>query len=326
MSLSDKTNETFEPLAIGNLEKFDDEVLTADDKSDPDFDRFKLLFDEPKFEVDESEKFQALFDENQEKEEIIFKPLIETDEDSIAAEGVEVNPEETDGERSDKEVGESELHEMSPEEKGFQEGLEKGLAEGIKKGEESGYEAGFKKGEEEGFKKGEQEGVEKGQAEGFEKGFHEGELKGEEDAKGKAADLLTAIEQSLEKSDQTLDLLVDKYEERIIGLIQQIAQKTIMKKIEMDDEIIKPMILDALKTLVQPEEIILSVSTDDYEYIEMVKDEFFEHVESLNSVSVKSDPSIQKGSFTIETTTGMVSSDIESRLDAISEALKAARR
>lgn len=119
-------------------------------------------------------------------------------------------------------------------------------------------------------------------------------------------------------------LLVGKYEERIISLIQQIAKKVIMAQVEVNDEIIKHMILDALKRLVQPEEVVLSISQDDYEYIEMIKDEFFEQIDSLSSMSVRSDPSIKRGGCKIETNTASVSADAESRLEAIFEAIKTA--
>jgi len=110
----------------------------------------------------------------------------------------------------------------------------------------------------------------------------------------------------------------------IISLIEQIVKKIIMARIEIDDEFVKPVIIDALKTLVQAENVVLSVSEDDYEYIEMIKDEFFEVVDSLTSVSVKSDSSIKKGGCTIETSTALINSDIESRLEAVFDAIKSA--
>lgn len=326
MSLSKNSGNHFEPLAIGSLERFDDEVVSNADKSAPDFERFKLLFDEPKFqEDDESIDFKALFEENPEKEEVIFEALPGTGEALL-----ETLAPETAGAEILEVAGEVQVEtlmvEVSPEEEGFREGLQKGLEEGRSQGSEQGYEEGFAKGKEEGTAAGEKEGLEKGHAEGFEKGLLEGRQKGEEETKEEAVKLLTSLEETLHSADQTLELLVDTYEERIIDLIQKIVEKIIAARLEIDDEAVKPMILDALKTLVQPEEITLNVSTQDYEYIEMVKDEFFEEVDSLTRVGVRSDPSLQKGNFNIETSTGMVSSDLDSRLEAVFEAVKNAGR
>ena len=110
---------------------------------------------------------------------------------------------------------------------------------------------------------------------------------------------------------------MEKYKTSIISLVEQVAKKNIMEEIEIDDEVVKSMILDAFKTLVLAEEVVLSVSQDDYEYIEMIKDEFFETVDSLTSVSVRSDHSIKRGSCKIETVAASISSDVESRLEAI---------
>lgn len=324
MSSSDKNTDQFEPLAIGSLERFDDEMVSGADKTAPDFDRFKLLFEESKFKEDAPIDFEALFDENPEKEEALFEALPGTGEALLKKEpeAPGLFSEEPSPEEPLKDV----VPEISPEEKGYQAGHEKGLEEGLIQGKEEGYQEGFAEGKKEGAAAGEQEGLEKGHAEGLEKGLLEGKQKGEEEAKAEAKQRLASLDQILQDADQTLELLVDRYEDRIIGLIQEITQKIILARLEIDDEIIKPMILEALKTLVNPEEITLNVSTEDYEYIEMVKDDFFEAVDSLGRVAVKSDPSFRKGDFTIETTTGIVSSDMESKLEAVFEAVKAAGR
>ncbi len=153
----------------------------------------------------------------------------------------------------------------------------------------------------------------------YKKGIEKGQAKGTIQVKEGVVEILNLLEQSLKTADQTLDLLVEKYKTSIISLVEQVAKKNIMEEMEIDDEVVKSMILDAFKTLVQAEEVVLSVSQDDYEYIEMVKDEFFETVDSLTSVSVRSDPSIKRGSCKIETVTASISSDVESRLEAIFE-------
>jgi len=115
-----------------------------------------------------------------------------------------------------------------------------------------------------------------------------------------------------------------RYEARIISLIRQIAKKVVMAQIEIDDGIVKQLIIDALKALVNPEEVVLSISEEDYEYIEMIKEEFFDEIESLKSISVKSDPSVKRGGCRIDTSTASISSDPESRLEAIFEAVRKA--
>ena len=317
MSLSKPESDEFKPLAVNSLESFDDELSHETEGREPDFGRFKLLIDAPAFGGEEVPGFEALYNASEKKEEVTFNPLIkkkeplpepvidhseQPDQDAEAEDGIE--PAET------------------AEQAGYREGFEKGVKEGTEKGFEQGRAQGIKRGEEKGLAQGIEDGIEQGKTQGFEQGFKEGEEKGTLEAQKAATQILNSLEETLAAADRTLNALVDTYEERIIDLICRIAQKAVMAKVEMDEEIVKPLVLDALKHLVQPEEVVLNVSSEDYEYIEMIKDQFFERIESLNSVSVQSDPSVKQGGCRIETNTGAVSTDIETRLQAIFDAVK----
>jgi flagellar assembly protein FliH len=338
MSLSNSNDDQFEQIAVNSLESFDQEHSNRTQRTKPDLDRFKALFEKPEFENQEADEFKALYeDSKEEEEEIVFEPLFDIKEESDSLDtskrsdnsggsdqsGVSGNLDEhsDDLDNSASSV-EKELKEPeeTPEAKGYREGFEKGL----EKGREQGYEKGLKQGEEKGLETGEQKGFEQGKEQGLEQGIKLGEEKGEAQVIEDSAAILNSLENSLTTADQTLDLLVEKYETGIISLMEQIVKKIIMAHMQIDDEIVKPMILDALKTLVQAEEVVLSVSQEDYDYIEMIKDEFFETVDSLTSVSVKSDPSIKRGGCKIDTNTASISSDVESRLEAIFEAIKTA--
>lgn len=314
MSLSDQ-EEGFKPIDLNSLEAFNKEVIHKSDESEPDFNRFKLLFEKPKFE-EESYKFEAIYHETRQREEIVFKPLIEPAKRKEKVREKDNQPQDADDE--DKEPKET------PEEKGYQNGFEKGLEEGIIKGVAQGYEEGFHKGEVNGFEKGEAAGAIKGHEKGYEDGYKKGETRGEEDARQKAIGMLNSLEESLNMADRTIDLLVDKYEDRIISLIQQIAERAVMAQVKINDGIVKELILDALKNLVNPEDVVLSISVEDYEYIEMIKEEFFDAIASLKSIAVKSDPSVKKGGCRIDTNTASISSDPETRLVAIFEAIRKA--
>ncbi len=331
MSLSNSKNDQFEPIVVNSLENFDKEHSNRTEETKPDFERFKALFEKPEFEHKEADEFRALYDFQQEEEEAVFKPLFELKEKSGSKnkpEGAQESEKSEESGKSSKGSNDSEIPldkppvkpEETPEERGYREGFEKG----IKVGKEQGYEQGLKKGEEKGFEAGEQKGVEQGTKQGFDQGVKEGEEKGDAQVRRDSAEIINSLGHSLKTADQTLDLLVDKYEANIISLMEQIVKKIIMAHMEIDDEIVKPIIIDALKTLVQTEEVVLSICPDDYEYIEMIKDDFFEAVDSLTSVSVRSDSSIKRGGCKIDTITASISSDVESRLEAIFEAIKTA--
>ena len=76
MSLSDQ-KEGFIPIDVHSLEVFNKEIINKTNASEPDFNRFKLLFEKPEFEEEEAYEFKAVYHETRKREEIVFKPLIE---------------------------------------------------------------------------------------------------------------------------------------------------------------------------------------------------------------------------------------------------------
>jgi len=107
-----------------------------------------------------------------------------------------------------------------------------------------------------------------------------------------------------------------------VSLVCKITEKVVMAKIENDDEIIRHTVIDALQSLAAPENVTLSICPEDYEFIEMVKDEFFDVIETLESISVRSDPSVKRGGCKVETLTASVAADPEEKLKAVFESVK----
>ena len=337
MSLSDNGNsknsaaetagssasEDFKPIDIHTLDSFEGEQSQKTEETAPDFDRFKILFDPSDLEGEEV-SFEELYSFKEEVEEDPFEPLIEgtgTNGDASSPEkahaDIREEPEEKEPEIKPEELG---------FEQGFQKGLEQGRTTGEAEGEAKGFEQGLAKGEAEGFKKGEAEGFAKGEAEGLEQGLEQGRATAEAKVNEQVVQILDPLKESLETADNLLDRLVKRYEGQILDLIFKIAEKAVGAKLDVDEEIVKHTILDALQHLVAPEEITLSVSGEDYEYVEMVKDEFFESVRSLKHVAVTSDPGISRGGCRIETAAATISTDPEAKLAAIYDAIARAER
>ncbi len=319
MSLSDGDTQEFRQLSVNSLENFEDEVFVRNEDQDPDFDRFKLLFEKEEFAGQEDYEFKAVYDVIKQEEKIVFTPLVKPAPSSGSLNrGENENPAGGTDDGSGPEAISDPVD--IQEKKGFEKGYEQGFAEGLDQGRKKGHEKGFEQGRKEGYEK----GFEQGNKEGHEQGFAKGVEQGENQAKQQADQIISSLEETLKTADQTLDFLVDNYEDKIISLIMQIAEKAVLAKLEIDDEIVKNMILEALKHLVDPEEIVLSVSVEDYDYIEMVKDEFFEKINSLTNVSIRSDSSVKRGACRIETACAHISADPNERLEAIFNAMKTA--
>lgn len=318
----------FKQIDLTSLDSFEEEKSNKTSETQPDLERFHMLFESEALgdKVDAPVSFEALYSFGKGGEEGPFEPLVEG-----AGEGepAESSPDPL-GEVSSGEEEKPEIREPTPEElgfdKGYQEGFEKGVSKGEADGEASGHEKGFKEGHALGFEKGEEEGRVKGEKEGFEKGLEEGLEKAQEQVREEAMEIIPPLKEALTTADTLLETMVERYETQIVDLVHKISQKVVMARLELDDEIVRHTIMDALKSLVAPEKITLSVSPEDYEYIEMIRDEFFAAVESLKHVAVMSDPLIQRGGCRIETATASIYTDPESKLNAVYEAMKTAGR
>ncbi len=317
-------DDGFKPMDLNTLDNFEAELSRKTPETTPDFDRFKLLFDPSALEEEEV-SFDALYSFTKEVKQELFEPLIE---------GTGTDPESVEDDTPVPVAGEEEaavtVPEKSPEElgfeQGFQDGLARGLAEGTAKGEAKGLEQGYAKGEAQGIEKGKADGFAKGLDEGREQGISQGREEAQADVLAQVEDILGPLKESLETSDQLLDRLLVRYERQIIELVYKIAEKAVAAKLDTDDEIVGHTIMDAMKSLVAPEEITLNVSTEDYEYVEMVKEIFFESVGSLKHVAVTSDPMIPRGGCRIESAGATISTDPESKLTAVYDAIVEAGR
>ena len=335
----------FTALDISSLENVDTTRQVEEEKRSPDFDRFKLLYDEPSaLDTNGDGAFKRLyeFESEETRQDNKFAPLEyggskRPESGSVAKSGTEEKPDSpagtagglsgnesgissagssgdsgktVDDPAGSESVGKTAAQGKGPNDQAADAAFNKGFEEGKKQG----YEKGFEQGQTEGF----EQGFEKGRSEGFEKG----EAEAAEEMEQKAEEKLETIENMIEKVDTCYKDLLQANEENILSLVQRITEKVVFAKVEVDRTVVKNTILDALEKLAGPEEIVLMVSAKDYEYIEMVKEDFFETVKSLKSVAVKSDPSIKPGGCRIESAKGVIQTDPEEKLRKVFDSVK----
>lgn len=193
-------------------------------------------------------------------------------------------------------------------EKGLQEGLAKGREEAKLQFETENNEIR----EEEkklGFEEGKSSGYEAGKLEALEEGKREFQEK---------LDMISGVVDSMGGS---WDGVVSKYEEEIINLSMQLAKRVVYSNLTLDGNIVKLSIQQALKDIPSPMEITIGVNPDDYNIIEMIKEDFFQRFESIQNITIISDPSIGRGGCRIDSESGGITQTIENRLNTLEETL-----
>lgn len=156
--------------------------------------------------------------------------------------------------------------------------------------------------------------------EGFAKGHKEGLASGQKEAEAK----LQAIESLLAQLDALWPEMVAANEERIVDLVCRAAEKVVLGQLEVDREVVKRSILHAFELVPETEEMVIHIHPEDYEFVELVKEDFFSRAKELKHVEIVSNPSVGRGGCLLETRVGDVDMDLEGRLEAVKESIAAA--
>jgi len=276
--LSDKKNKEenskeWSELDVSSLQSFDKELSNKTETTEPNFNLFKALYEDP--ELKEKNKFIRLYGVDKEADvetmgrgeafKLLYGGLDGDADDPAASSG------------SDKSAA------GAASKNGFDEGFQQGSTQG--------YEEGFEQGRAEGFA----QGKELGEKQGYDEGFETGKKEAEQRCDSSAAEIIGSLETVLLKAENTWQELVRQYENEILSLICKIAEKVVFATIELDKDVVRKTVLQALETLPEPVEITLNVAAEDYDYIEMIKEDFFEKINTLTSVSVISSSAVSRG-------------------------------
>lgn len=318
-------------LDIASLENVGADDFRAKKKSDPDFLLFKTLYDAPEMTVKE-----------------LFKPFhgtVEEPDSEAIPPGDQFKPLDTDGGQRDipdtvlpgaaePEVPDppgrsfgalpdppSDSPPDSPPDSPEDPTAAPDFFAMIEQAKKEGYDRGFELGQKEGYDQGVEQGLAEGETQGYPKGFERGETEAKALQEEKSQALIASLETILLKTEGTWEELAKRYEGKMIALIARIAEKVVQARVKLDKGVVRASIIHALGQLPEPEEIVLQVADEDYEYIDMIKEDFFEKVKSLTSVSVVANSGVKRGGCKIESRTARVETDVESRLQAVLDAI-----
>lgn len=153
--------------------------------------------------------------------------------------------------------------------------------------------------------------------EAYEEGFSKGEAEGYDAGLKAAAEKTEKLANLINEVETLWRNLLKSSEQKIIELIAMISEKVVYGSVAVDNAIITRAILDVFEKIPDPVNATITVNPADYDYIEVVKDDFFEEIKGLKQVSIVSDQLIEPGGCRIETSAGEVDTSIEERLEAV---------
>ncbi len=151
----------------------------------------------------------------------------------------------------------------------------------------------------------------------YDDGFSKGEKNGYEEGKKRAEEMIRSMQEILNKVEDLWPKMTSEYEEKILQLVYRAAEKVVYGHIDIDNDIVKRAILNAFELIPKPLDATININPDDYEYIETTKENLFDNIKQLKSVSIVSNPSVSRGGCLIESRAGNADSSIEKRLESI---------
>ena len=151
--------------------------------------------------------------------------------------------------------------------------------------------------------------------EGYENGREEGFQSGKEEVERLVKQIHTVINLAIEKRNE----IIEESETQVINLVLLIAKKVVKVISENQRNVVINNVIQALRKLKSRGEVIIRVNLEDVKLTsEHVKD-FTRMVDSVQSVTVVEDSSVDKGGCIIETDFGQIDARISSQLHEIEE-------
>lgn len=147
-----------------------------------------------------------------------------------------------------------------------------------------------------------QEGFDQGHKEGYEKGVAEVDR------------LVERMHKILEAVMQRRDEILQDTESQIVELVILMARKVIKILSENQKNVIMANTLAALKKVRTRGEVTLRVNLEDVKLTTEHVDEFIQHVENVQDITVLEDSSVEKGGCIVETDFGSIDARISSQL------------
>ncbi len=155
----------------------------------------------------------------------------------------------------------------------------------------------------------------------YEKGFANGEKEGLESGKKEAERIVTQLNGILSEIQHLWQNMVEKYEKEILELVCHAVEKVLYGQVAIDNAIVKKAILYAFEKIPEPVDVTININPEDYDYIEMIKEEILEQVKELQNVIVVSNPAVDRGGCKVETKSGEVDTSVFDRLEAIKKSI-----
>lgn len=154
--------------------------------------------------------------------------------------------------------------------------------------------------------------------------FNRGRKEGATSVELKLDNTLQALTQALEDVNRLRESVARNSSKDMLRMVMAISEQVILRKLEVEPEIVLSLIENALQASVQSDSYNIRVSPQDLELVKQQKPLFLASISGLKNIVINADASITPGGCRVESELGDVDATIETQLNEIRKVLAGA--
>lgn len=154
------------------------------------------------------------------------------------------------------------------------------------------------------------------------KGYQEGYNKGYEEGKQESEIIINEAVSIKKETVKSKEAMVESLEKDIIEIVISSCSKIINRLYDEDREVILSIIQKGLDNLNNSLKIIIKVSKDDYDFLQMYQNKINAMANSVDKIEVVTDKNLEKGGILIESPKGSIDVGINTQIKELEKYLR----
>jgi flagellar assembly protein FliH len=151
----------------------------------------------------------------------------------------------------------------------------------------------------------------------FQKGFADGIRRGKEQQKQEAVQMIQTLTALIQEMNHLKKNILENAEAEVLDLALAVAQKVIHRECATRREIIQGVLKEAIRGIVDRENMKIHVHPQDFQYMMEIKTDFLSSFDGIKNIVFEEDETIGRGGAVIETLFGEVDARIDQQFNEI---------
>ena len=160
--------------------------------------------------------------------------------------------------------------------------------------------------------------------EAYEKGFQAGERAGLEVGTEKASVIIERVQAVYDELSAFKEKYYKENESEILSLIIGAASRVVHEEILVNNDVVVNILTDAVKAVVETENVQIRLNLEDIEYLKEHNPEFLTYLEEARAFTVFADPEVSRGGALIESNFSEIDARIEAGLKRVEKSSREA--